>query len=247
MMQYELKLTNFEGPLDLLLHLISRAKIEPKDIFVSEITEQYLSYMDEDVLADLDAASEFLQMAATLLFIKSRSLLPRIKEELEEELSPEDQLIQRLHEYKKYKEAAKELKQLEEEYKEQFFKLPEEMVTEEPIEPVLVGADITLLFTAYQKLLEQAKEIEEMPPQDVVVYRDEYSMRGQRRLILRQLREKKEVLFHELFSLQPSRQEIVTTFAALLELISKEQAGVTQHKLFGEIAIYHKQEVKYGT
>ena len=75
-MQYEIKLTNFEGPLDLLLHLISKAKIEPKDIFVSEITEQYLAYMEQSELLDLERASDFLQMAATLVYIKSRSLLP---------------------------------------------------------------------------------------------------------------------------------------------------------------------------
>ena len=90
--KYQLKLSNFDGPLDLLLHLISRAKIEVKDIFVSEITEQYLAYLQQSDMQDLESASEFLEMAATLLYIKSRALLPKIKTETEEELSEEDKM-----------------------------------------------------------------------------------------------------------------------------------------------------------
>ena len=85
--KYQLKLSNFDGPLDLLLHLISRAKIEVKDIFVSEITEQYLAYLQQSDMQDLESASEFLEMAATLLYIKSRALLPKIKTETEEDIS----------------------------------------------------------------------------------------------------------------------------------------------------------------
>ena len=98
--KYEVKLNNFDGPLDLLLQLISKAKIEIKDIFVSEITDQYLRYLAETDMDDLENSSEFLEMAATLLYIKSRALLPRIKEESDED--PEGELIARLEEYRRY-------------------------------------------------------------------------------------------------------------------------------------------------
>ena len=105
------KLARFEGPLDLLLHLVSKAKIDLQDIFVSEITEQYLSYMEEIKELDMDRASEFLNMAATLLYIKSRSLLPARREETEDEnfVDPETELIERLRAYKLYKEASERL------------------------------------------------------------------------------------------------------------------------------------------
>ena len=140
-MPYEIKLTNFEGPLDLLLHLISKAKIEPKDIFVSEITEQYLAYMAQSDLLDLERASDFLQMAATLLYIKSRALLPagRAEAELDENgLTPEEQLVARLNEYRRYKAVSEELKALEEKGRGQFFRLPEEILAPAGEDPIFI-------------------------------------------------------------------------------------------------------------
>ena len=123
--KYEVKLNNFDGPLDLLLQLISKAKIEIKDIFVSEITDQYLRYLAETDMDDLENSSEFLEMAATLLYIKSRALLPRIKEESDED--PEGELIARLEEYRRYREAAEEMRFLESAARDIYYKLPEEI------------------------------------------------------------------------------------------------------------------------
>ena len=127
----EYKLSNFEGPLDLLLHLISKAKIEPKDIFVSEITTQYLRMMKNVDELDMDSASDFLQMAATLIYIKSRSLLPvkRRDDDLDDDgLTPEEHLIVQLNEYKRYKEASEQLRMFEEGGQRDYYKLPEEIV-----------------------------------------------------------------------------------------------------------------------
>ena len=153
----EYKLSNFEGPLDLLLHLISKAKIEPKDIFVSEITTQYLRMMKN--VDDMDSASDFLQMAATLIYIKSRSLLPvkRRDDDLDDDgLTPEEHLIVQLNEYKRYKEASEQLRMFEEGGQLDYYKLPEEIV-DSPGEEMGSVEDVKLLAEAYRQALERVR------------------------------------------------------------------------------------------
>ena len=126
-MAYTVSLKQFDGPLDLLLTLIGKARIDIQEIFVSEITEQYLAYMAGVDELDMESASEFLQMAATLLEIKSRAMLPKPpKPENEDELSPEEALIKQLTEYKQFKEASERMHQLEEEARALMTKMPEE-------------------------------------------------------------------------------------------------------------------------
>ena len=126
-MAYSVSLKQFDGPLDLLLTLIGKARIDIQDIFVSEITEQYLEYMDGVDELDMDSASEFLQMAATLVEIKSRAMLPKPPRiEDEEGLSPEEALIRQLTEYKRFKEASAQMQRLETEAKYIITKLSEE-------------------------------------------------------------------------------------------------------------------------
>lgn len=245
-MEYEIKLTNFEGPLDLLLHLISKAKIEPKDIFVSEITEQYLSYMEQSELVDLDRASDFLQMAATLLYIKSRSLLPagRAEEDLDENgLTPEEQLVARLNEYRRYKAVSEELKDLEEKGRGQFFRLPEELVAPTGEEPSFLNASIDALMAAYLKVLQKTAEQRGSREQEhVLIARDDVSLRGQIRTIIARLTIKSKVCFEELLSRAPSRTEIAVTFLALLELLHQGQIRIAQNRAFGEIHITKKEK-----
>ena len=133
-MELQLKLSQFEGPLDLLLHLLERDKIDIKDIFVSDITEQYLNYVADLSQLDMENASEFLTVAAHLLEIKSRSLLPKPVPLEEGEEDPEQALIRRLTEYKLYKEAGEKLHDMEEENLKAYYKLPEEMHLQERIE-----------------------------------------------------------------------------------------------------------------
>lgn len=244
-MEYEIKLTNFEGPLDLLLHLISKAKIEPKDIFVSEITEQYLSYMERSELIDLDRASDFLQMAATLLYIKSRSLLPvgRAEEDLDENgLTPEEQLVARLNEYRRYKAVSEELKELEEKGRGQFFRLPEEIIVQNEEEPSYLNASIDALLAAYLKVLQKVREERPGEGEHVLIARDDVSLRGQIRTIIARLTIKSSVCFEELLSLAPSRTEIAVTFLALLELLHQGQIRIKQNSAFGEIHITRKEK-----
>ena len=237
-MKYELKLANFEGPLDLLLHLISKAKIELKDIFISEITEQYLTYLNCSEFLDLESASDFLQMAATLLYIKSRSLLPQKRQDdLDEDgLSPEERLIARLNEYKKYKTAAEEFKELEENAKGNFYKLPEEILSDDVQEQVFANANVDALFTAYLRILEKIKK-QEQKEEEVVIYRDSFSVRKQMRVILARLTIKSDITFEEVLSSQPTREELAVTFLSLLELLHDGRVNIEQKAVFGEIMI----------
>ena len=156
-MPYTVQLQQFEGPLDLLLHLIEEAELDVKDIFVSEITAQYLSYMDQLDELDMDTASEFLTMAATLLYIKSRQLLPRPPKEDEAEEDPETLLIRQLRDYKAFKEASEQLKTLFEDAKNSHTRLPEDIPLP-PKEVALDGATMDGLFAAFLEMLARKKD-----------------------------------------------------------------------------------------
>ena len=128
MEEYRVSLSQFEGPLDLLLHLIAKHKLNIEDIFVSEITSQYLAYMDDLSDLDMDRASSFLTVAVQLLLIKSRSLLPRPPAEDEEEEDPKEALLRQLREYKAFKQASEALSERLEEVKKSFTRLPEDLI-----------------------------------------------------------------------------------------------------------------------
>lgn len=242
-MEYTLKLAQFEGPLDLLLHLIQKAKIELKDIFVSEITARYLSYMGDVEKLDMDRASEFLNMAATLLYIKSRSLLPNKKDlgENEEDTDPEAELIERLRLYKIYKDAGDKLMLLEKEAENRFYKLPEELLNVES-EIVIEDADAQMLYRAFLSLLQKEK-MREPRFKQVEIRQDSFSIRAQKKKILNILRSEKNVLFYSLFEQGASRMEIAVTFVALLELWNVGEIKVKQRSTFQDIVIQGRENV----
>ena len=230
----KVSLKQFDGPLDLLLSLVTEAKIDIKDIFVSQITEQYRASMDGVDELDMDAASEFLQMAATLIEIKSRSLLPKPPKEEEGEESPEEALIRQLTEYKAFKEASQDLKKLEEEAKKLFTRLPEEY----PLPPPtfeLTGLTLDALMKAFQRVLARSQARQDAPePREI--RKDSYTVQSCMFRIQRRIRSG-GCRFDELFDGAPNRQEIVTLFQALLELIRLGRVTVRQKGTFGDIAI----------
>ena len=230
----KVSLKQFDGPLDLLLSLVTEAKIDIKDIFVSQITEQYLASMDGVDELDMDAASEFLQMAATLIEIKSRSLLPKPPKEEDGEESPEEALIRQLTEYKAFKEASQDLKKLEEEAKKLFTRLPEEY----PLPPPtfeLTGLTLDALMKAFQRVLARSQARQDAPePREI--RKDSYTVQSCMFRIQRRIRSG-GCRFDELFDGAPNRQEIVTLFQALLELIRLGRVTVRQKGTFGDIAI----------
>lgn len=236
-MAYVFHLGDFDGPLDLLLHLVNRAQIQIEDIFVSEITEQYMAYMRQLDDLDMDTASEFLAMAANLLYIKSRSLLPRKPAEtVEEEENPEAELIRQLTEYKKYKEAGENLRALEETYKNVFFKLPEEWITKErPVE--LQNMSIDTLIEAFAAVMSQAQDIDRPNVLSDKIDSDVYTIENRMQYLRKILRENGQVTFHELFEGRYERAAVVTTFLALLELLKAGRLQVAQDNAFSEIYI----------
>ena len=230
---YSTKLDVFEGPLDLLLHLIKEAKIEIKDVFVSQVTEQFLKYMEGLSILDVDKASEYLSMAATLLEIKSKSILPR-DEELEGEMYDEENLlIQKLEEYKLFKEASEKLK--EQQNVLRFYKEPDKSVGD--VKVVYTDFNLDGLINAFSKLLmrvdnktRQENVLKEIP-KEVFTVKDKVD------IIRNILLDKKQVSFFETFDGIYSKNELITTFQAMLELLKLQYITVEQNGVFDDITI----------
>ncbi len=234
-MPYIVSLKQFDGPLDLLLTLISNAKLDIQDIFVSEITEQYLESMKLVDELDMDSASEFLQMAATLLEIKSRAMLPKPpKPEEEGALSPEEELIRQLTEYKQFKEISARMHQLEEDARALMTKLPEEYPLPPPnIE--ITGLTLEKLAKAFQKVLaraEAAQQSETMASREI--RRDSFTISGCMAFMSKRLR-RGSCRFMDLFEDDLSREEVITMFLAVLELTRLNRLRVEQAGAYDEI------------
>ena len=234
-MPLTLHLGQFEGPLDMLLFLIGKAKIDIKDIFVSQVTDQYIQSVQNAPDLDMDDASAFINMAATLLEIKSRSLLPKPKVEDGEE-DPEQALIRQLEEYQRFKEIAQNMQGFEKAAALMFEKLPEEY----PLPPpTLELKNLTMegLLAAFARVMARVKEEDEEPIQTARrIVRDEFTVPRCSAHILRRLK-KGPVKFDELFSPQPSRDEVVTLFLALLELLRLGRVSAEQDGIFGDMVL----------
>lgn len=240
-MSYEVRIENFEGPLDLLLHLIKKHEMEITDIPIAEITRQYLGYLDTLKSLNLDIAGEFLVMAATLLHIKSRMLLPPSETEgEEEEEDPRAELVRRLLEYQVYKNAAEELELRPQLGRDVFVRaLQDPALTEgeEDSAPAEIG--LFELVEALQQLLQQCAR--EEPSHFVTPERLSVTERIHHLLDL--LGQKKRLLFQDSFSETPDRHEIVVTFLALLELVRLSAVRFVQDRRFGPIWIYPNEAV----
>lgn len=245
-MAYQIKLEVFEGPFDLLFHLLDKNEVDIYDIPIAKITEQYMEYIATIQKLDLEVASEFLVMAATLLAIKSKMLLPKppkISDDIEElDVDPRDELVERLLEYKAFKQIAEYLKDREQ-VQERVYTRPneEEMYLdffseENPLE----GIGLFDLLDALKEVLERVVDDVEITGE---VTRDEISIRDKIREVLgRLVFQPNGIRFKDLFRTQVTRVEVVVTFLALLELIKLGKVMVHQSKAFGDIMIYEKVE-----
>lgn len=245
-MEYNVKLDSFEGPLDLLLHLINRYEIDIYDIPMAQITEQYLRYIHTMQELKLDVASEYLVMAATLLAIKSKMLLPKTEETLEEELEysgdeieedPREELMKRLIEYKKYKEAAIQLKEYEQKRGQLFTKPPSNLAPYMPDEKERPFTDVSLydMLSALERLLERKKWRE---PKTAKVERQDIPIQIRMEQILNELkRSNGRISFYSLFPIY-EKSHIVITFLAILELMKNQMIRCEQEKNFDNIWIY---------
>ncbi|MGN1401242.1 MAG: segregation/condensation protein A [Bacillus sp. (in: firmicutes)] len=246
-MIYNVKIDAFEGPLDLLLHLIHTLEIDIYDIPVAEITEQYLLYIHTMQELELDIASEYLVMAATLLAIKSKMLLPKHEEEPEEapefeyEEDPRDELVEKLLEYRKYKQAAVDLKAMEEERSLMFSKPPSDLShLMKELAPQKVELNVSLydMLGAYHKLLRRKKL---QKPLHTKVTKQEISIEKRMDEVMAELRSSKgRVSFESLFPV-PSREHIVITFLAILELLKRNEIYAEQENNFAELFVASKE------
>ena len=236
-MDYLIKIDEFEGPLDLLLHLVKESNIDIHDIKIIEITEQYLDYINKMEELNINVASEYLVMAATLMEIKSKSLLPKDdvnEEEVEDEEVSREALIQKLIDYEKYKEVTKSFKELEVSRREIYTKAPSKL-NELTDQRIVNDTNITLddLMDAFAKYLER-KDKEK--PITTKVTNKEYSVRKRKNDIKSFLKDKKKALFTELFD-EYNKSYIVVTFMSILELAKEDDITITQEGNFENIYI----------
>ena len=235
-MDYKIMINEFEGPMDLLLHLIKKSDIDICDISVEEITKQYLDYINEMEKLDLDVASEYLIMAAELIEIKSSILLPKQTiDEDEYEEDPREKLIKRLIEYKQYKEMMPEFKQMEIDRKQMYSKDPSDLSNFKTIDENIDLGDIGLndLMEAFNKFLER-KKLEQ--PLNTKITKQEYSVRARSSEIENILKTKKKVEFEELFE-EVNKDYIVVTFLSILVMAKKQELKITQDNNFSKIIL----------
>ena len=232
---YSTKLDNFEGPLDLLLYLVKEAKIEIREIFVSNVTEQYLSYINGLEKLDIDKASEYLELAATLLEIKSKSILPKIEDEQDD---LEENFFRAVEEYQLYKEACVKLK--EQENVDRFYKEPDKNVGDVKI----VYKDFTLdgLISAFSKLLMRVDDKRRQENVLKEIPKEVYTVKDKIYEIRQVLLEKNSVSFFEIFDHRYSKSELITTFQAMLELLKLQYISVEQNGVFDDITITLRED-----
>ena len=219
-MEVTFKIESFEGPLDLLLHLIQKNKVEITDIPIAEITEQYMEYLEQMKRFDIEVTGDFLVMAATLLYIKSRMLLPKQKDEDGEE-DPRTELVDRLVEYAKYKEAVDFLSPRQESGKFFFNKSPEKIQLPK-VRYIDAQFPVSLLFEAFANVMEnhELKKPVKRESFEVIVRREIVSVSDRIKHLRKMFKEKSEIFFDEFFSDVTTRAQAVSTFLAVLELIS---------------------------
>ncbi len=233
---YRVKIENFEGPLDLLLYLIRDYKVDIQEIKLAEITEQYLLYMQDLNKIDMEMAAEFIEVAATMIEIKSKSLIPQEQQNLDND-DPENKLLQKLKEYKLFKEASESLRTIEDVNK--FYKMPDANVGD--IKKVLTDMNLNNLIEAFTKLLGkvQEKDVQEEPK---IIERERWSVEDKIFEIKTLLHKEKKLIFKDMVDEDYTKLEIITLFISLLELLKMQQIRVQQNGLFGDIEISRGDE-----
>lgn len=234
--KYAIRLDNFEGPLDLLCHLVDKNKMDINEVSISQITDQYIEYINAMQELNLDITSEFLVMASTLVYLKSKSLLPKQVED-EAELT-EEELIHRIIEYKKYKEISKKLREQFEIFSKRFYKVPDKI--ELPSRKLEEKYSKDLIEEAYKKLLERNKEKVNKNAINIekIAIVETVTVTSKVKDIFRELVKKPRFIFNKLCKTkQYTKLETVTAFTGLLELTRRNKVITQQEKIFGDITV----------
>ncbi len=239
----QIKIENFEGPLDLLCHLIDKNKMDIYDINLDEITNQYIEYINQMEKHKLAVSSEFLIMASTLLLIKSKGLLPTNESSSEEELT-EEELIKRIIEYKKYKEITIKLKEMYNEYSKRVFRNKENI--ELPKQTLEKNYDKEIISSLYEKVIKSYKDKINLNAQNIerIAIKDTYTVGSKVKEMFRELIRKPKFIFNKMYTLSKcNKVEVVTAFTGLLELSRRNKVQTTQEELFGDITVEKKKKV----
>ena len=240
--KYEIKIENFEGPLDLLCHLIEKNKMNIFEVRISDVTDQYIEYIHQMEEMNLEVTSEFLIMASTLLYLKSKTLLP--KDTIEEEELTEEELLQRIIDYKKFKEISKRLKELYEQNSKRMFKQPDEVTL--PKQKLEKEYTSNIIPETYENVVnanktrinKNAKNIEK------IAITDTYTVGSKVKDMYRELVRNKKFVFNKLFSLKKhNKNEVVTAFTGLLEMSRRSKILTEQEEIFGDITVTKKKNI----
>ena len=241
--KYSIKIENFEGPLDLLIYLIEKNKMDIYDINLAEITDQYIEYLNKMEEMNLEIASEFLVMASTLLYLKSKKLLP--KQEEESEVLTEEELIRRIIEYKKYKEITKIFKEKYSifsniiEKNQEEIKLPKRNLEKNYGKDIIPKVYKVLVERTNQRLNKNAKNIEK------IALVENYTVASKVKEMFKVLVKQKRFVFNKMFSIkQKNKQEVVTAFSGLLELSRRNKVQTSQDEIYGDIVVERKNITK---
>ncbi len=241
--KYELKLDNFEGPLDLLCYLIDKNKMDIYKVNISDITDQYIEYLQNQEELNLEIASEFSVMASNLILIKSKGLLPKEVED-EAEMS-EEELLRRIIEYKQYKEISKVFKERIQIYSKRFYKLPDNIeLPKQELNKEFTMEDIVEKYKIVVEKNENKKNENKENLEKIAVY-DTYSVSDKVKDIFRELVKKRKFVFSKLFSIKEKpKAEVVTAFSGVLELSRRNKINATQKEIFGDILISKREKGK---
>ncbi|MDO5417402.1 MAG: segregation/condensation protein A [Lachnospiraceae bacterium] len=243
-MEISYKLEHFEGPLDLLLHLIEKNKVNIYDIPIVEITSQYLDYVSHMDKEDLNLVSDFLVMAATLIDIKSRMLLPREEEEEDEEGDPRAELVARLLEYKKYKLISQELAELEDAAGLHLYKpstVPPEVAKYEPpvdLDQLLDGLTLARLQSIFQQVMKRKEDkIDRVRSSFGTIKREPVSLEEKIGAVMTYARKHRNFRFRQMLETGADKLDVVVTFLAILELMKIGKIHLTQEHIFDDMVI----------
>ena len=234
----DIKLKDFEGPLDLLLHLVSKYQMDIYDVPITEVIEQYLAYISTLQAMRLEVAGEYMVMASQLMLIKSRKLLPKVAEVTDLEDDLEQDLLSQIEEYRKFKLLGEQLEVKHQERAQYYSKAPTELIYEDA---ELVHDKTTIdLFLAFSNLLSKKKE--EFSQSHTTILRDEYKIEDMMVIVREALVEGEHLCLQGLFKETKDLQEVITLFLATLELIKTQEILLIQKESFGDIYLMKKKE-----
>ena len=235
-MNYKIQLEKFEGPLDLLLYLIKKNDLDIYDIPIAQITEQYMEYIEAMQMMNLEIIGDFLVMAATLMQIKSKMLLPPDPlAQVQEEMDPRDELVRRLEEYQKFKEVAEQLKAKESLRQDLFQRVVDEAKLnelKEDAQEVLFEASLFDLINALNAALKKVPE-----KKAYEIQQEEYTVENKIHTIVHLLLERSQISLVEMFQKCSGKKEMIVTFIAILELIRLKEIVAVQRRMFEDIMV----------